>query len=101
MKLDLGFQFRRFGELTIQFCDKTGIERTSYRQLSGAQFAILGATCNASTTLGFIQVASGLKGGDEWNFGMRTPYARNEAVVHDIFDPMLASINIYAPIANR
>jgi hypothetical protein len=84
-----------------EYCDKTGIERTSNRRIGDAQFAILGATCNAGTVLGFVQVASGLKGGDEWGVAMRVPYERNEAVVRDIFDPVLASINIYALIANR
>ncbi len=55
------------------FCEKTGSEYTTHRQISGAAFVILGATCDSSNTLTFIQAASGLKGGDEWDFAMRTP----------------------------
>ena len=81
------------------FCDKTGIEYTERRQISDATFAILGATCDQSTVLYFFQVASGLKNADEWSFVMRTPYARKQARLREVFDPMLASLNIYAPIA--
>jgi hypothetical protein len=56
-----------------EYCDKTGIERTSYRRISAAQFAILGATCNARTSLGFILVASGLKDGDSWSIDSASP----------------------------
>ncbi|HEY8597090.1 MAG TPA: hypothetical protein VIL85_01590 [Thermomicrobiales bacterium] len=79
------------------FCDKTGIEYTTQRQLTGAAFAILGATCDQSNELAFFQVASGLKGGDGWNIAMRTPYARRDQRLREVFDPMLASLNIYAP----
>ncbi len=40
--------------------------------------------------------ALGLKGGDEWRILMRTPYDRKDQHVREIFDPMLASLNIYA-----
>jgi hypothetical protein len=80
------------------FCDKTGIEFTNRRQISGAPFAILGATCDSSNTLTFIQAASGLKGGDEWDFAMRTPYERKDKILSTVFDPMLATVNIYALI---
>lgn len=80
------------------FCEKTGIEYTTRRQINGATFALLGATCDSSNTLTFIQAASGLKGGDEWDFAMRTPYERKETILHNVFDPMLASLNIYALI---
>ncbi len=80
------------------FCEKTGIEYTTRRQISSATFALLGATCDSSNTLTFIQAASGLKGGDEWDFAMRTPYERKEKILKTVFDPMLASINIYALI---
>lgn len=78
------------------FCDKTGIEYTERRQLTGATFAILGATCDQSDVLAFLQVASGLKGGDEWGIAMRTPYERKEQRLREVFDPMLASVNVYA-----
>lgn len=80
------------------FCDAKGIEFTARRQISGVPFAILGATCDASNTLSFMQVASGLVGGDEWNVLMRTPYDRKEARLRQVFDPMLASLNIYAKV---
>jgi hypothetical protein len=78
------------------FCDKKGIESTSTRQISGVPFSILGATCDESDELSYLLVASGVKDGDEWSFAMRTLYARKDVVVKDIFDPMLASLNIYA-----
>jgi hypothetical protein len=84
-----------FNEKT-PFCDKKGIESTSKRQLSGVSFSILGATCDQSDELFYLLVASGVKNDDEWSFAMRTPYARKDVVVKDIFDPMLASLNIYA-----
>jgi hypothetical protein len=80
------------------FCDAKGIEYTAYRQIAGATFAILGATCDASGGLSFLQVASGLKGGDEWNILMRTPYGRKEARLREVFDPLLATLNIYAAV---
>lgn len=83
------------------FCEKTGIEGTFYRQISGAQFAMLGATCDSSNSLTFIQVASGLKNDDEWSIAMRTPYERKEARLREVFDPMLASLDIYALIDQR
>jgi hypothetical protein len=79
-----------------EFCEQKGIEYTEHRQIAGVAFAILGATCDASNELSFAQVASGLKGGDEWNILMRTPYERKEARLREVFDPMLASLNIYA-----
>lgn len=78
------------------FCDQKGIERTEHRQVSGVTFAILWATCDESNDLSFMQVASGLRGGDEWNVLMRTPYARKDARLREVFDPVLASLNIYA-----
>jgi hypothetical protein len=78
------------------FCNKTGIEYTTRRQLTGATFAILGAACDQSDELAFFQVASGLKRGDGWNIVMRTPYARRDQRLREVFDPMLASLNIYA-----
>jgi hypothetical protein len=80
------------------FCDAKGIEYTTHRQVAGVPFAILGATCDASNVLSFMQVASGLVGGDEWNILMRTPYERKAQRLRDVFDPMLASLNVYAPI---
>src|SRR4029079_919867 len=50
-----------------EFCDGKGIESTARRQVSGAPFATLGATCDQSDVLYFLQVASGVTGGDEWN----------------------------------
>jgi hypothetical protein len=79
-----------------EFCEQKGIEYTNRRQISGAAFAILGATCDQSNVLYFLQVASGVTGGDEWNISMRSTYDRKEAYRRDIFDPMLASINVYA-----
>jgi hypothetical protein len=81
-----------------EFCDAKGIEYTEHRQVAGVAFAILGATCDASNTLSFMQVASGLKYGDEWNILMRTPYDRKEARLREVFDPVLASLNIYAQV---
>ncbi|MGN6672052.1 MAG: hypothetical protein ACTHMA_02050 [Thermomicrobiales bacterium] len=78
------------------FCDQKGIERTEHRQISGVAFAMLWATCDESNALSFMQVASGLSGGDEWNVLMRTPYDRKDARLKEVFDPMLASLNIYA-----
>ena len=80
------------------FCEKTGIEYTTRRQISNATFALLGATCDSSNTLTFIQAASGLKGGDEWDFAMHTPYERKDKILSTVFDPMLATVNIYALI---
>ncbi|HEX5506045.1 MAG TPA: hypothetical protein VFW96_25735 [Thermomicrobiales bacterium] len=80
------------------FCDQKGIEHTEHRQVSGVAFAVLWATCDASNELSFMQVASGLWGGDEWNVLMRTPYARKDARLREVFDPVLASLNIYAPV---
>jgi hypothetical protein len=80
------------------FCDAKGIEYTEQRQVAGVAFAVLGATCDASDVLSFMQVASGLKHGDEWNILMRTPYDRKEARLREVFDPMLASFNVYAQI---
>lgn len=77
------------------FCDKKGIEYTEHRQIAGVAFAILGATCDASNELSFMQVASGLKNGDEWNIQMRTRYGSKEARLREIFNPMLASLNVY------
>lgn len=79
-----------------EFCEKKGIEYTEHRQVAGVTFAILGATCDASNDLTFMQVASGLKNGDEWNILMRTHYARKDARLREVFNPMLASLNIYA-----
>jgi hypothetical protein len=79
-----------------EFCDQKGVEYTERRQISGAAFAILGATCDQSNTLYFLQVASGVTGGDEWNISMRSTYDRKEQYRREIFDPMLASINVYA-----
>ena len=78
------------------FCDRKGIEFTEHRPVAGATFAVLGATCDASNELSFMLVASGLVGGDEWNVLMRTPYARRDARRREVFDPMLASLTIYA-----
>jgi hypothetical protein len=80
------------------FCDQKGIEYTEQRQVAGVAFAVLGATCDSSNELSFMQVASGLKHGDEWNILMRTPYDRKEARLRDVFNPILASLNIYAAI---
>ena len=80
------------------FCDAKGIERTEHRQVAGVAFAVLHATCDASNELSFMQVASGLKHGDEWNILMRTPYDRKAARLREVFDPILASLNIYAAI---
>jgi hypothetical protein len=79
-----------------EFCEQKGVEYTDRRQISGTAFAILGATCDQSNVLYFLQVASGVTGGDEWNISMRSTYDRKEAYRRDIFDPMLASINVYA-----
>lgn len=81
-----------------EFCAQKGIERTDHRQVSGVAFAILWATCDASNDLSFMQVASGLWGGDEWNVLMRTPYDRKDARLRAVFNPILASLNIYAPV---
>jgi hypothetical protein len=81
-----------------EFCDQKGIEYTSQRQISGAAFAILGATCDSSNELTFMQVASGLVGGDEWNVLMRTLYDHKDERLREVFDPMLASLNIYAQV---
>lgn len=80
------------------FCEKTGIEYTERRQLTGATFAILGAACDQSGELAFFQVASGLKGNDQWDIVMRTPYARRDRRLREVFDPILASLNVYALI---
>jgi hypothetical protein len=93
---NIDVQRDEFFNLESQFCDKKGIEYTDHRQISGATFAILGATCDSSNELTFMQVASGLTGGDEWNISMRTYYDRKEARLRDVFDPMLATLYIYA-----
>jgi hypothetical protein len=80
-----------------EFCDGKGIESTAQRQVSGATFATLGATCDQSNVLYFLQVASGVTGGDEWNISLRSTYDRKEEH-RAIFDQLLASINIYALI---
>jgi hypothetical protein len=67
-----------FFQRKSDFCDKKGIERTEHRQVSGVTFALLWATCDESNDLSFMQVASGLWNGDEWNVLMRTPYARKD-----------------------
>lgn len=81
-----------------EFCDKKGIEHTERRRLSGVPFAILGASCEQSNDLFYLLVASGLKEGAEWSFVMRTTHGNKDAVGRGIFAPMLASLNIYAPL---
>ncbi|MFN8541741.1 MAG: hypothetical protein U0232_30230, partial [Thermomicrobiales bacterium] len=81
-----------------EFCDQKGIEYTSQRQISGVAFAILGATCDSSNELTFMQVASGLVGGDEWNVLMRTLYDHKDERLRTVFDPMLATLNVYAAV---
>jgi hypothetical protein len=78
------------------FCDRKGIAATWYRQVSGVPFSMLGADCDSSDSLSYLQVASGVKDGDEWSVELRTPYERKDRVVAEIFDPMLASLTIYA-----
>ncbi len=78
------------------FCIARGIEYTNRRTISGETFAVLGGTCEAGNALSFMLAALGLKGGDEWRILMRTPYDRKDQHVREIFDPMLASLNIYA-----
>jgi hypothetical protein len=87
-----------FFQRKSDFCDKKGIERTEHRQVSGVTFALLWATCDESNDLSFMQVASGLWNGDEWNVLMRTPYDRKDARLKEVFDPVLASLNIYAQV---
>jgi hypothetical protein len=95
---NIDVQRDQFFLLHSQFCGRKGIEFTEYRQVSGATFALLGATCDASNELSFMLVASGLTGGDEWDILMRTPYARKEARLREVFEPVLASLNIYARV---
>ncbi len=78
------------------FCVARGIEYTNRRTISGETFAVLGGTCEAGNALSFMLAALGLKGGDEWRILMRTPYDRKDERLRDIFDPMLATLNIYA-----
>ncbi len=78
------------------YCDTEGIESTEYRQISDATFAILQAACDQGGLLFFLQVGAGLKNSDQWDVEMRTLYEDKEAFKRDIFDPMLASLNIYA-----
>jgi hypothetical protein len=92
---DIDVQRDEFFHEESQFCDQKGIEYTEHRRISGAAFAILGATCDSSNELTFMQVASGLTGGDEWNILMRTYYDRKEARLREVFDPMLTTLNIY------
>jgi hypothetical protein len=87
-----------FFRVKSDFCERKRIEYTEHRRVAGATFAILGATCESSDRLSFLQVASGLKDGDEWDVLMQTPYARREARLREVFDPMLASLNVYARI---
>lgn len=77
------------------YCDKEGIESTEHRQISNATFAILQAACDQGGVLFFLQVGAGLKSSDQWDIEMRTLYENKEAFKRNIFDPMLASINIY------
>jgi hypothetical protein len=79
-------------------CEQKGIEYTAYRQISDVPFALLGATCEMSGELLYLYLGSGIKGGDEWSIAMRTSYGRKGVVVKDYFDPMLASLKIYAPL---
>jgi hypothetical protein len=95
---DIDVQRDEFFNRESEFCLEKGIEYTEHRQVSGAAFAILGATCDNGGDLSFLQVASGLVGGDEWNILMRTYYERKEARLREVFDPILASLNIYAQI---
>ena len=78
------------------FCDRRGIAATWYHQVSGVPFSLLGADCDSSDALSYLQVASGVKDGDAWSVMLRTPYERKDRVVAEIFDPMLASLTIYA-----
>lgn len=80
------------------YCDREGVEFTEYRQITDATFAILGAACDQGGVLFFLQVGAGLKGGDQWDIEMRTTYERKEEFRRGIFDPMLASLNVYAPM---
>ena len=95
---NIDVQRDEFYQSESAFCERSGIEYTEHRQVAGVAFAILGATCDSSNELTFMQVASGLKHGDEWNILMRTHYDRKEARLREVFDPMLASLNIYAQV---
>jgi hypothetical protein len=78
------------------FCDRKGIAATWYRQLDSVAFSLLGADCESSDALSYLQVASGVKDGDAWSVALRTPYERKDRVVAESFEPMLASLHIYA-----
>lgn len=93
---DIDVQRDQFFYSRTDFCIERGIEYTTRRTLSGVPFALLGATCEGGDALTFLQVALGLNGGDEWSVSMRTPYDRKATRLRDIFDPMLATLNIYA-----
>ncbi len=93
---DIDVQRDEFFYTRTDFCVERGIEYTTRRTLSGVPFALLGATCEGGNALTFMQVALGLNGGDEWSVTMRTPYEHKAERLREIFDPMLASLNIYA-----
>ncbi len=95
---DIDVQRDLFFYSRTDFCVERGIEYTTRRTLSGVPFALLGATCEGGNALTFLQVALGLNGGDEWSISMRTPYDRKAERLRDIFDPMLATLNIYARV---
>ncbi len=104
---DLGIEKTWFKQLRIVLrpakkhkfrFEYTPIEYTAQRQISAVPFALLGASCEISGELLYLYVGSGVKGGDEWSIAMRTSYGRKGVVVKDYFDPMLASLNIYAPL---
>jgi hypothetical protein len=87
-----------FYQQRTPYCDREGVEYNEYRQITDATFAILGTACDQGGVLFFLQFAAGLKNSDQWDIEMRTTYERKEEFRRNIFDPMLASLNVYALI---
>ena len=81
---------------TLGECTSKAIDRTNYTEYSGLTFAGLGATCETTSGLNYARIGLGLRGQVPWRYRLNAPYGEYSKLLDDFYQPMLASLNIYA-----
>jgi hypothetical protein len=82
-------------------CKQFAVEETGATMASGINFATVGATCDLPTGLAYSYTGLGLRGTVPWIFEFDAPYDDFTAWQADVFDHMLATLNIYGGFTNR
>lgn len=76
-------------------CQRFAVDVTRQEQHAGVDFATVGATCDLADGLAYSYTGIGLRRQVPWIFEFNAPYGAYTVALADVFQPMIASLNIY------